>query len=115
MTNQIKDEKEKNSGGGAVESSHPALVKIFALNDCEWWAGYDIESVKAAFLSQGYGDEGSFDDPRELTDLDMNQLTWVTDLASFPEGDVPITFRERLAQMVADGEAFPCFFASTEY
>ena len=26
-----------------------------------------------------------------------------------------ITFKERLAQMVAEGTTFPCFFASTEY
>lgn len=88
-------------------------VKVFAINDCEWWAGKDLESVKAAFIAQGYGDESSFDDPHEVVDTEMQRLTYVDDLADV--ASPKSTFREHLDLMIARAVEFPCFFASTEY
>lgn len=88
-------------------------VKIFAINDCEWWAGQDLESVKSAFIAAGYGDESSFDHSREVADPEMQRLTFVDDLSN-PDSPKS-TFRERLDLMIAQGASFPCFFASTEY
>jgi hypothetical protein len=104
-------------------------VKIFQLNDWDWWAGYDLESVKAAYLKElGFTDpwdiENAFDDPHELSDEELDRLKFV-------DGDDPInedgtpggtrTFREQLNRIIAERDAsldaayFPCFFASTEY
>lgn len=88
-------------------------MKVFAINDCEWWAGPDIESVKAGFIAAGYGDESSFDDPHEVPDPEMKRLTFVDDISD--ENSPKSTFREHLDLMVAQGVEFPCFFASTEY
>jgi hypothetical protein len=54
-------------------------IKIFKLNDCDWWAGEDLDSVKSAYLSEmditdPQGIESAFDDPRELFDEEMDQL-----------------------------------------
>ena len=98
---------------------------VFQLNEFDWWAGNDLESVKAAYLKEmGYEDSrlmdvrDAFDEPHEVSDLDMERLKFV-------DGDDPInadgapggtrTFREQLNLMIDRGEAFPCFFASTEY
>lgn len=97
-------------------------IKVFQLNEFDWWAGENLESVKADYVSEnGLGDDESdrpFVDPHELSDADMDRLHFV-------DGDEPInedgtrggkkTFREELALMVMRGDSFPCFFASTEY
>lgn len=90
-----------------------AEIKVFAINDCEWWAGHDVESVKSAFIAAGYGDESSFDDPREVLNPEMRTLTFVDDLSD--ERSAKSTFQEHLDLMVAQGRECPCFFASTEY
>jgi len=55
--------------------------------------------------------------PVELTEEDMDRLIFHDteedgDLA--PEGGTR-SFREQLAQMIAEGAEFPCFFATTEF
>lgn len=89
--------------------------KIFRLNDCEWWAGYDLESVMAGFLAEtGMAPDEAFDDPRELTEKELNRLRF------WRENDQgtckhTVTFRQELDRQIAEGDAFPCLFASTEY
>lgn len=94
-------------------------VKIFQLNPSDWWAGYDLESVIAAFKLEMDLDDSEIKDPHEITDLDMQRL-------KFADGDDPInadgtlggtlSFRDALNHMIAlDPNQFPCFFASTEY
>jgi len=108
-----------------VEGMSEQKPRVFQLNEFDWWAGFDLESVKAAYLKEmGYEDSrlmdvrDAFDDPHEVADLDMERLKFV-------DGDDPInadgtpggtrSFREQLDLMIAKGEQFPCFFASTEY
>lgn len=90
-------------------------IKIFKINDYEWWAGADLESIKSAYKEQTGiepdSDEG-FDSPRQLGDEEMQRKTiW------FEEGEEPdsATFREHLDHLIALGHAFPCHFAGTEY
>jgi hypothetical protein len=101
-------------------------AKIFQLNYCDWWAGYDLESVMAAYrkeMTEGHfapcdPNDDIFDEPHELSDADMERLKFV-------DGDDPInadgtpggtrSFREELRRQVERGDEFPCFFASTEY
>lgn len=98
-------------------------IKIFKLNDCDWWAGEDLDSVKSAYLREMditdlQGIESAFDDPRELFDEEMDRLKFV-------DGDDPInadgtpggtlTFRAALSRCIERGDTFPQLFASTEF
>jgi len=90
------------------------MMKIFKLNDIEWWAGESLEQVKQFCLDEAVVDEEeAFDDPRELTDEELDRLQYVEDVYSDEKNTRP--FREELARMVAANESFPCLFASTEY
>lgn len=102
-------------GGRALSSS---LVKVYQVNSCDWWAGYDLESVIAAFKESMGFDDDEVENPHELCAGCMERLKFV-------DGDDPInadgtpggklTFREALQRMVDRGDALPCFFANTEY
>lgn len=87
--------------------------KVFQINDCDWWAGYDLESTKAAYVKEtGVPPEDAFDNPRELTDEEMDALLCVDDDRPNKE---PLTFRQELDRMIKEGFKFPWFFASTEF
>lgn len=73
-----------------------STIKVFKVNDYEWWAGPDLETIKTAYQDQTgidpESDEG-FDHPRELGDDEMRRKTiW------FEEGEEPdsATFRGTL-------------------
>ncbi len=85
--------------------------KVYQINDCDWWAGYGLESTKAAYIEEtGVTAEDAFDEPRELTDEDMMRLQFTGDGES-----LLISFHEQLDKMISENIEFPCFFASTEY
>jgi hypothetical protein len=88
-------------------------IKIFGMNDCDWVAARTIEEArdfyrtfvgKAAF--EEYEEEGC--EPHE--EQRINNLPYTDD-----EHPQPITFAEQLQRMIASGEQFPAFFATTEY
>ncbi len=86
-------------------------VKVFAMNDCDWWAAETLDEAKTAYLDQTGMTEadGPFDDPYELDAKAMDRLR-------FSDNDGAVrTFREQLERMLASGQKFPAFFASTEY
>ena len=96
-------------------------IKIFAMNDCDWYAAESVEDALKAMAevwSYKTTPEGitamqqdfSADHPEELHDKELDLLNYRD------EDEISVrTFREQLAQMIADGQKFPCFFASTEY
>lgn len=87
--------------------------KVFQINDCDWWAGYDLKSVKAAYVKEtGVTEEDAFDEPRELTNEEMDTVLHAGDEGANKE---PVTFRQELNNMIASGIELPWFFASTEY
>jgi len=84
-------------------------IKVFRLNEYEDWAGRNLEEVKADYLRQtGIREDEAFEDPGEFSDQAMDSEKFQTE-----DGEV-ITYRERLAQMIASGARFPAFFAGTE-
>lgn len=94
------------------------MIQIFQMNDCDWWAGEDAESVKQAFAAEaGYTSvaecetDGLMDEMRPLTDSEVDALQFCYDT---PEGR-KVSFRTRLQEMITNKEPMPCFFASTEY
>lgn len=92
-------------------------VKVFQLNDCDWWAGHDLESAIASFKEEMMTTDDCLRDPHELSSEDMERL-------KFFDGDDPVnadetpggilTFRAALDRLIKRGEKFPCFFATTE-
>jgi hypothetical protein len=81
---------------------------VFRINDCDWWAGYDLESVKLDFAhSLGFTTVAEaeannvFESPRALTTDELDE--------PFTEDS---SARNRLDQLIAAGAQFPCFFGS---
>jgi hypothetical protein len=88
-------------------------IKVFRVNDYEWWAGTNLESIRAAYKGHTGidpdSDEG-FDSPREISEAGMSKVVIRDD---GPE-KFEQTFRQYLDEMIALNQTFPCFFAGTE-
>jgi hypothetical protein len=90
-------------------------LKIFRINDCEWWCGYETpESMLKAYMEitglsheDATGDEDAL--PVELSQDQVNHYRY-----HLESGDT-VTFAEELQIMLEAGETFPCFFATTEW
>jgi len=100
--------------GYVVYSVNPKKVKVYQLNEYDWWAGYSLESVKKAYIKEtGVPEEEAFMDEGEVSDEAMDRFKyWGGEDNLY---DYPITFREELQHMIDQGIEFPCFFATTEY
>jgi hypothetical protein len=87
----------------------PQNVKLFRLNPFDWWAGYDLTSVKLAYLREtGLAKEEAFDEEEELPQEAMKTARIYPNLYAKESR----TFQEELALMVDQGQEFPCYFAS---
>src|ERR1039457_2774988 len=83
-------------------------VKVFRLNLFDWWAGYDLASVKSAYLVEtGVAEEEAFDEEEELPQDAMKTLR----IYRNPYAKESNIFQEELSRMVAEGQEFPCYFA----
>lgn len=92
-----------------------SAIKVFQLDDCDWWAGESLAACIAAAREQCGA--GSYCDAeqegRELTAEEMRRLKMHRDE---DRRDAPVSFAEHLAELVAcKAERFPQLFASTEY
>ena len=93
-------------------------MKIFKLNDCDWYAAEDMESaIQQIMHDTGNTREDCVDySAHELTDEEMDRLRFMDDREGDPESaGTSRSFREQLALMVERGETFPCPFATTEF
>ena len=87
-------------------------MKIFEMNDCEWFVGPSAEDCKAAYFDEF---DSELDELRELTDDELDTLMFiVTDENEVPDG-TKRTFREQLAIEIEEGGEFPRLFACTEF
>jgi len=99
-------------------------MKIFAMNDCDWYAGATAEDALKAMAEnldfsdveecrKEYCTDGQI---VELSEEALDGSIYVEeDDADGPgSGVVRRTFRQQLKQMLANGETFPTFFATTE-
>jgi hypothetical protein len=85
----------------------PQNVKVFRLNLSDWWAGYDLASVKSAYLVEtGVSKKEAFDE-EELPQNAMNTVR----IYPNPHAKESSTFQEELARLVAENHVFPCSFA----
>lgn len=92
------------------EKSTVSTIKVFALDDTEWWVGESLEACLAEARRQ-YGDECYTDAERcqhEVSEAEMQRLIFVDD------DGAGRTFAEELARRVAAGETFPQLFAAED-
>ena len=93
-------------------------MKIFKLNDCDWYAAEDMESaIQQIMHDTGNTREDCVDSSaRELTDDEMDRLRFMDDRENDEDAkDGSRSFREQLALMVERWDSFPCPFATTEF
>lgn len=92
-----------------------AQMKIFQIDDMEWWIGPDADSVRAAVQDEtGMSDE-DLEDFQEVSDEDLDRLKFTdTDEDEHPIGK-PRTFREQLAIEAVAGGKFPRLFAAESF
>lgn len=85
-------------------------IKVFALDDIEWWAGESLEACLAAARDQ-CGDEcyREESDQHEVSADSMKRLTFIDEDGS------KRTFADELQRRVDAGEQFPQAFAATDW
>jgi hypothetical protein len=96
--------------------SAPIPWRVFQMNDCDWWIARSLDEALADYkLQTGYGPgDEEVEDARELTEEQLDSLTFHdSDEDDCPNG-ITRTFREELARRVAEGLDSPEMFASTE-
>lgn len=91
-------------------------IKVFRVNDYEWWAGESAEEVLAACMKESglSADEvcdGPDNIPEQLSDKTMNSLMYLDD----QKLNKKVTFATALKHMIKEGVSFPCLFAATDY
>jgi hypothetical protein len=87
-----------------------STIKVFRMDDMEWWAGESLEACIAEGRRQ-CGDDcyRELDEQRELDDADMQHLKFIDEDGS------ERTFAEELERRVAAGETFPQPFAAEDW
>ena len=86
-------------------------IKVFAMNDYEWYAGRSVEEVRAHYAEvSGFQPGENTEDARELSGEEMQSGLYHDD-----DDSDAISFAQQLQRMIDKGTQFPCFFATTEY
>lgn len=86
------------------------LIKLFEMNDCDYYAGATIEECIAAYMKE-FNVSGEYvESAREVTAEQMSTLVFYDDVLNSRH-----SFQEQLNLMIQSGRQFPCFFATTEY
>lgn len=83
-------------------------IKVFNIDDVEWWAGKDAESVTRAFCAVTGVDEEEMDS-QELSEAQLLSLTF------YREDGSKCSFKEELERRIVNKQIFPQPFASIEY
>lgn len=87
------------------------MIKVFRLNDCDWYAGETLEDcINEAIKQTGLTRDEIVDGSDELSDNDLEKYHLQEEYKIDK-----LTFREALDELIENNTVFPCFFASTEY
>src|SRR5437588_4054498 len=84
-------------------------IKVFRMNDYDWWAAESLESAKVGYMREGYGqdEDTAFKNPYELSAEQMASHVmheWDEDWDYEREpDDEPPTFQECLDLMIRNG------------
>lgn len=88
-------------------------IRIWNMDDCEWWIGAGTAKDMAEAFREAYGDSEC--EPMPLSNEALDTLKFTdSDENERPIGDVR-TFRQQLAIEIEMGGLFPRMFATTEY
>lgn len=85
-------------------------LKVFRINDCDWWMDTDLESAKDNYLKFTGFDDGTIENPYEMDESQLKSYKYVQE----DFHGVECSFLEELQrrQSVSDQ---PGFFGSTEF
>jgi hypothetical protein len=98
----------------AVDRYRARNVKVFRLNEYEWYAAETLESaIGEAVRITGVPADEVDDDARELTEEEMDSLVFYDNMED-QEASETRTFREQLDRLIETETEFPTFFAGTE-
>lgn len=88
----------------------PARIKVYRLDDNEWWAGESLE----ACIAEGRKQCGTecYDEPAEQHQVSPE---WMQRLKFVDEDGTERSFAEELERLVTSGAKFPCSFAAENY
>lgn len=91
-------------------------MKIFRMNDCDWWQAGSFEEAKADYKhTTGIGEE-DLDDAREVIEEELDRLKFIENYDGPKSEWIKRTFREEMQRRILAGEATkPGCFACTEY
>ena len=99
-------------------------IKIFQINDCEWFAGETLEEVLECYAKdwmncsvQELFDEDYVYPKEDILEYDDELLEKEKFHTVEEDTDKLITFsfKQQLQKMINNGTKFPCLFASTEF
>ena len=90
-------------------------IKIFRVNDYEWYAAETLESAiaKAVEMSGLPADEAADEDASAISEGEMDTLVFYDDMYHKNESKTR-TFRDQLKLIIDKKVEFPTFFAGTE-
>jgi hypothetical protein len=89
-------------------------IKVWAVNDCDWMAAPTAEDAVKEHKNLSMDCE-DYAKPLELTEEEMQRLTFQDDEEDGKGEPIRRSFRAQLNKMIAEGEVFPCFFASSAF
>lgn len=91
------------------------MMKIFKMNDCDWWMAPTLEEAIQGVKTEHPMDwEDMIEDPKELTDAQLDSHKFRLDEGEEDGERKHCSFREELDRRVAAGSKTE-LFASTEY
>lgn len=104
-------ERARKDGEAVIYKSPGINLKVFKMNDCDWWIDYNLEDAKTNFAKFiGVLVDEVIDNPYELSEQELIDHTFRADVNI---GISEVTFKQAL-QWMQSISAEPIFFASTE-
>ncbi|GAG99900.1 unnamed protein product [marine sediment metagenome] len=92
-------------------------IKVFNMDDYEWYAGRTEQEVIEAFCEYTGMEKGELIQdgfPDELTDAELERLVFFDDIGN-QETCEQRSFKQQLKNMIDLDVKFPCFFATSKY
>lgn len=102
------DDIERVRIEGQAVIFHP--MKVFRMNDCDWWMDTDLEAAKKNYLGFLETEPEAVEDAREMTNEEMDNHTYYVE-DNYGMLYPKYTFREHMNSIDQKSQ----FFASTEY
>lgn len=89
-------------------------MRIFQVNDCDWWMAESAEQARNSAIEAYGGDDDDcvlpLEEIEEVSATEMERLKFHDE-----DEEETRTFKEQLAKRIREGAAKPEIFASTEY